>query len=186
MASSLTLNRSALPAETSRLSVIPAHSCWYAAYTCPRHEKRVAKQLEERRVECFLPLYRSVRRWKDRRKEIELVLFPSYVFVHILFAERLRVLQLPGVVKLVSFNGFPAALPESEIEALRKGLQNRVYARSHPYLTVGRRVRVKHGPMMGAQGILLRRKQQCRLIISVDAIMRSVALEIDESDVEPI
>jgi len=96
------------------------------------------------------------------------------------------VLKLPSVVKFVSFNGSPAALPENEIHVLRNGLANGVYARSHPYLKVGRRVRVVHGPLSGAQGILVRRKDNCRLVISIDAIMRSVALEIDEADVELI
>src|SRR5438309_6986527 len=78
---------------------------WYALYTCPRHEKRVAEQIEQRQVTCFLPLYRSVRRWKDRRKELELALFPGYVFVHISLRDRLQVLQLPGLAHFVSFHG---------------------------------------------------------------------------------
>src|ERR1700726_572610 len=89
---------------------------WYAIYTCPRHEKRVAEQIKQRSFLCFLPLYRSVRRWKDRRKELELALFPSYVFVRLTLEDRLRVLQLPSAVRLVSFNGQPAILPEAEIE----------------------------------------------------------------------
>jgi transcription antitermination factor NusG len=161
----------------------PGGASWYAAYTCPRHEKSVQRQLEERRIECFLPVYRSVRRWKDRKKEIELVLFPSYVFVHILLSDRLPVLQVPGVVRFVSFHGLPTALPEKDIEALRHGVDHRIRLTSHPYLKVGRRVQVKSGPMAGAQGILVRRKQNCRLVISIEAIMRSVALEIDEDNV---
>src|SRR6266404_1557289 len=84
---------------------------WYAACTTARHEKKVAQQLCERDIECFLPLYHSVRRWKDRRKELDLVLFPGYIFVRLALRERLRVLQLPGVARFVSFNGQPAALP---------------------------------------------------------------------------
>jgi len=172
--------------QAAPLALITPECFWYAAYTCPRHEKAVARQLQEREIECFLPLYHSERRWKDRRKELDLVLFPGYVFVHLMLRDRLRVLQLPSVVKFVSFNGSPAALPENEIHVLRNGLANGVYARSHPYLKVGRRVRVAHGPLSGAQGILVRRKDNCRLVISIDAIMRSVALEIDEADVELI
>ena len=96
-------------------------SRWYAAYTCPRHEKYVARQLDERCIDTFVPLYRSLRRWKDRRTQIELPLFPGYVFVHFNLEQRLRILELPGVVRLVSFNGQPATLPEYEIETLRKG-----------------------------------------------------------------
>src|ERR1700739_2231859 len=89
---------------------------WYALYTCPRHEKRVAEQMERRSISCFLPLYRSVRRWKDRRKELELALFPGYVFVRMALENKLKVLELPGAVRLVSFNGKPAAVSADEIE----------------------------------------------------------------------
>lgn len=106
---------------------------WYALYTCPRHEKCVAQQIEQRNISCFLPLYRSVRRWKDRRKELELALFPGYVFVYFALKDRLRVLQLPSAVRLVSFNGEPAVLPQAEIEALRDRLS--VAAASNRILT---------------------------------------------------
>ena len=159
---------------------------WYAACTTARHEKKVAQQLCERDIECFLPLYHSVRRWKDRRKELDLVLFPGYIFVRLALRERLRVLQLPGVARFVSFNGQPAALPSSDVEALRTGFAQRLPIEHHPYLTVGRRVRVVSGPLSGAQGILVRWKSNSRLVISIDAIMRSVSLEIDEADVVPL
>jgi transcription antitermination factor NusG len=159
---------------------------WHAVYTHARHEKRVAQQLGERGIEHFLPLYRSVRRWKDRRKELDLVLFPSYVFVRTSQADRLRILQLPGVVRFVSFNGQPAPLAADDLEALRQALAQGLRVEHHPYLTVGRRVKVTHGPLSGAQGILVRVKTNCRIVISIDAIMRSVAVEIDESDVMPL
>src|SRR6266566_3595754 len=95
---------------------------WYAAYTSANHEKRVAIQLGQRSVEHFLPTYESVRRWKDRRKKLELPLFPGYVFVRMALRQRLRVLQIPGVACLVGFGGQPAALATEEIEALRMGL----------------------------------------------------------------
>ena len=159
---------------------------WYAAYTCARHEKKVAQQLAERGIEYFLPVYHSVRRWKDRRKELDMILFPGYVFVRLALASRLRVLQLAGVVRFVCFNGVPAALPTADIEALRNGLSQNLGAEHHPYLVAGRRVRVTSGPLSGAEGVLLRWKNSCRLVISIDAIMRSVSLEIDEADIEPI
>jgi transcription antitermination factor NusG len=108
------------------------------------------------------------------------------VFVKLLQAERLRVLQLPGVVRFVSFNGQPAALQACDLEALRNGLLQGIRAEHHPYLTVGRRVKVVHGPLAGAQGILLRTKPNCRIVISIDAIMRAVSVEIDEEDVLPL
>jgi len=158
---------------------------WYALYTCPRHEKRVVKQIEQHRISCFLPLYRSIRRWKDRRKELNLALFPGYVFVRIALEDRLRVLQMPSVVRFVSFNGRPLPLPQGEMEALMSGLTSGVRAEPHPYLKVGRRVSVKHGPLAGSQGILIRRKDKFRVVLSLDLIMRSVAVEVDEADVEP-
>src|SRR5271168_5328431 len=158
---------------------------WYALYTCPRHERCVAQQIEERSISCFLPLYRSIRRWKDRRKELELALFPGYVFVRLALKDRLRVLQLPSAVRLVSFNGQPAVLPEAEIDQLRERLA-RGRVEPHPYLRVGRRVRVCGGPMQGLEGIIVRRKDRCRVVFSLDLIMRSVAVEVDESDVEPV
>ncbi|MCU1302749.1 MAG: putative Transcription termination/antitermination factor NusG [Candidatus Sulfotelmatobacter sp.] len=159
---------------------------WYALYTCPRHEKCVAQQIEQRDISCFLPLYRSARRWKDRKKELELALFPGYVFVRFALKDRLRVLQLPSAVRLVSFNGEPAVLPEAEIEALRERLSRGGCMEPHPYLSVGRRVRVRSGPMQGLEGIIVRRKDRCRVVFSLDLIMRSIAVEVDETDVEPL
>lgn len=157
---------------------------WYALYTCPRHEKRVAEQIKRRSFHCFLPLYRSARRWKDRRKELDLALFPGYVFVRLALENRLQVLQVPGVVRLVSFNGQPAALPAEEIETLQARLSGAPRLEPHPYLRMGRRVRVRSGPMQGLEGIMVRRKDQCRVIFSIDLIMRSVAVEVDEADLE--
>jgi transcription antitermination factor NusG len=161
-------------------------SRWYAAYTCTNHERRVAQQLSERNVENFLPLYRSVRRWKDRRKELQLALFPSYVFVHMDVKDRLRVLQLPGVVNLVSFGGVPAPLLDSEIEGLRNGLIHDGRVKSHPYLAVGRRVRIVDGPFTGIEGIIVRRKEKLRVVLSISLIQRSVAIEVSESDIAPL
>jgi transcription antitermination factor NusG len=159
---------------------------WYAAYTCANHEKRVAKQLEERAVEHFLPLYGSVRRWKDRKVKLELPLFPGYVFVHLALRDRLRVLQTPGVARLIGFGGLPTALPDQEMEAMRNGLQRQLLLEPHPYLTIGRRVRLKSGPFVGLEGILVRRKGLLRLVLSLDLIQRSVAVEVDASEVEPV
>ena len=157
---------------------------WYALCTAPRHEKRVAGQIGRYGVTCFLPLYRSVRRWKDRRKELELVLFPGYVFVRIAPRDRLQVLRLPGAIRLVTQNGQPAALPEDEIESLQSRLAVSGNFEPHPYLRAGRRVRVRRGPMQGLEGIILRTKDCCRVVFSMDLIMRSIAVEVDEPDVE--
>jgi len=163
---------------------VPSEANWYALCTAPRHEKSVAGQMGRHGIICFLPLYRSLRRWKDRRKELELVLFPGYVFVRIAPWDRLRVLQLPGAVRLVTRNGQPAPLPEDEIEGLRNRLAGRGRIEPHPYLRVGRRVRVRSGPMQGLEGIIVRRKECCRVVFTMDLIMRSIAVEVDEPDVE--
>jgi transcription antitermination factor NusG len=164
---------------------IEATANWYALYTAPRHEKFVADQINRQGIDCFLPLYRSMRRWKDRRKELALVLFPGYVFVQMALQNRLRVLQLPGAVRLVSFNGQPTPMPEEEIENLRTRLSS-VNVEPHPYLTAGRRVRVRSGPLQGLEGIIVRTKDRCRIVLSIHLIMRSVAVEVDDSDVELI
>ncbi len=159
---------------------------WYALYTCSRREKRVAQQIECRQVSCYLPVYRSVRRWKDRRKELELALFPGYVFVCMSLSNKLKVLEVPGVVQFVSFDGRPAAIPAEEIETLRNRLGGDAKIEPHPYLRTGRKVRVHSGPFQGLEGIIVRRKDRCRLVFSIDLIQRSLAIEVDEADVEAV
>ena len=170
-----------LPAPVS----VAPEPFWYATYVCTNHEKKVTTQLNKRQVACFLPVYHSVRRWKDRRKELDLVLFPGYVFVRIDLCDRLRVLELPGVVRLVGCNGQPVPVPTQEIEALKDGLVAGVRAEPYPYLKAGRQVYVKHGPLQGLKGTLIRRKDGFRIVLSLDLIMRSIAVEVDEGDVEP-
>jgi transcription antitermination factor NusG len=159
---------------------------WYALYTASRHEKYVARQLDAGGLDNFLPLYRSTRRWSDRQKQLDLPLFPGYVFVHIAFQDRLQVQKLPGVLQFVSFNGKPAPLPEGEIELLRDGLARNAWLKPHPYLKTGRRVRVHSGVMAGFSGILIRRKEKLRVVLSIDLIKCSAAVEVDEADVEPM
>jgi transcription antitermination factor NusG len=159
---------------------------WYAAYTCAQHEKRVEAELRARAVESFLPLYSSVRRWKDRRVTLELPLFPGYVFLRLALRERLRALQIPSVVRLVGFNGSPTALPDEEIETLRFGLGQGLRAQPHPFLKVGRRVHIIHGPFAGLEGILNKKKSNLRVIVSLELIQRSVAVDVDVADVLPI
>jgi transcription antitermination factor NusG len=159
---------------------------WYAVYTRANHEKRVANQLAQRLVEHFLPFYDSVRRWKDRKVHLQMPLFPGYVFVRIPLFDRMRTLQIHSVVRLVGFNGYPAALPEEEIRAMQNGLKQGVCARPYPYITVGRRVRVVCGPLAGLQGILLRKKNLARVVVSLDMIKRSVAVEVSLDELQPI
>jgi transcription antitermination factor NusG len=159
---------------------------WYAVSVRPRHEKLVTRHLQHRGLNCFLPLYRSVRRWRDRRKELDMALFPGYVFVSLNACDRLGVLRAPGVLRFVTFQGQPATVPESEIRALESSLSAGLRPQPHPYLRQGKRVRVKSGPLMDTEGIMVRRKEGFRLVLSVDLVMRSVMLEVDEGDVEPL
>jgi transcription antitermination factor NusG len=159
---------------------------WYAAYLQANHEKSVAEQLAHRSVEHFLPLYETVRQWKDRRVRLKVPLFPGYLFVRLALCNRLKVLQVPGVARLVGFEGAPTPLPEREIEALRRSLASGLRAVPHPYLTVGRRVRILNGPFQGQEGILSRKKNRVRVVISLDLVMRSISVEIDPAILEPL
>jgi len=159
---------------------------WYAVSVRPRHEKLVTRYLEYQGLNYFLPVYRSVRRWKDRRKELDMVLFPGYVFVNLKLRDRLAVLRAPGVGEFVTFQGHPAVVPDAEMGALASSLCAGLRLQPHPYLYRGRRVRIKHGPLVGVEGIMIRRKERFRLVLSIDLIMRSVMFEVDEGDVEPL
>jgi transcription antitermination factor NusG len=159
---------------------------WFAAYTNSHHEKRVALQLAERQMESFLPLYTASHRWKNRcQRQLELPLFPNYVFVHIDPQNRVRVLEVPGVLSLVGFGRTLAPLPTFEIEALRAAVARRTIE-PHPYLVIGKRVRIKAGPMTGMEGVLMRKKRNFRVVLTLDAIMQSVAVEVDADDLEPV
>jgi transcription antitermination factor NusG len=159
---------------------------WYAAYTCANHEKRVVAQLVERGIEHFLPLYRSLHRWTDRRVELELPLFPGYVFVRLALRERLRVVRIPGVVHLVGFGGLPTPLPDDELAILRSGLTECPRAEPHPFLTVGRRVQITSGPFAGLGGLLERKKGKMRVVVSLDLIQRSLSVDVDATQVQPL
>lgn len=158
---------------------------WYAVYTCARHEKWVKQQMDLRQIRCVLPLYRTVHRWKDRRKELVLPLFPSYVFVNLPLKERIRVLEIPGVVSFVNSQGKPLPLPPNEIGPFLIEKAAGLRVEPHPFVQVGRRVRLRNGALAGLEGTLLRKKEGLRLVVSIEMLMRSVAVEVDADDVEP-
>ncbi len=159
---------------------------WNVLSVFPRHEKHVAHLLEAKGTNYFLPLYSSLRRWKDRRKRIDMVLFPGYVFVDVEREERVDVLTLPGVARFVTFQGQPAVVLDHEIKTIGISARSGLVIEPHPYLQKGRRVRIRSGPMAGVEGILVRRKDKFRVVLSIDMIMRSVAVEVDEADVKPL
>jgi transcription antitermination factor NusG len=158
---------------------------WFAVYTTCRHEKRIAQHLAQREIQHYLPLYRSDRKWRDGSKvTLELPLFPSYIFVRIKRSERISVLSVPGALALVGgTGGEPAPLPDSAVDALRAGLQEHKIE-PHPLLRVGQRVRIRCGAFIGMEGVVVRRKGGCRVVLTLEQIMQSVAVEVDESDLE--
>lgn len=169
----------------SFVSSAPPASGWFALYTTPRHEKRVAQHLGLREIEHFLPLYFARRRWSDgSRVTLELPLFPGYLFVHIQRQERVRVLEVPGALAIViGTGGAPAALPDATIQALRLGLETRT---AEPYAlpAAGQRVRVHTGAFAGMEGVVLRNKNRCRVVLTLEQIMRSFSVELDLDDLE--
>lgn len=160
-------------------------SQWYTAQTRSRHEKRVAEQLTCRGVTSYVPLYEKTSRWKDRRIRLHLPLFAGYVFVRFAWRDRLRALEIPGIVRLVSFGGNPVAVPDQEIESIRLSLESGSNVKPNRFLTAGQRVRIRSGPLEGCQGYLARRKGLWRLILSVNLIQRSVSVEVNAEDVSP-
>jgi len=159
---------------------------WWALYTRHQHEKVVAEILCAKGFDVFLPLYESIRRWKDRQKVLSLPVFPCYVFVRGGLKRRLQVVTTPGVHTILNHGERVAIIPEAEIEAIRRTRDARFRMEPHPYIRCGDRVRVMRGSLQGLEGILVRKKNQFRLVLSVDMLAKSVAVEIDATDVEPV
>ena len=159
---------------------------WYAIYTRHHHEKTVAEILSNNGIDVFLPTYSATHQWKDRKKVLIMPLFPGYVFLHGGLDRRLNVLSTPGVYSIVSVGIQPAAIPETEIEAIRKAATSDLRVEPYPFLRCGDRVRVKAGPLLGIEGILTRKKGSFRLILSAELLQKSIAVEVDASAVEPL
>jgi transcription antitermination factor NusG len=164
--------------------VHPPECGWWAVYTRHQHEKVVTDMLLGKGLDVFLPLYDSMRRWKDRQKLLSLPLFPGYVFVRTPNVGRLQVVATPGVHMILSHGEREAIIPEAEIEAIRRTVESPFRLEPHPFLKCGERVRVMRGPLQGVEGILVRKKTAYRLVLSVDMLTQSVAVEIDATDVE--
>jgi transcription antitermination factor NusG len=157
---------------------------WFAVYTTCRHEKRVARNLGQRQIEHFLPIYRTQHTWKDgTRVMLDLPLFPGYIFVRIDLHDRVGVLEVPGVVSMIGTAKQPAPLPDLEVEALRAGLDP-TRAAPHPLLTVGQRVRITRGALAGVEGIVVRKKSGFQVVLTLSLLMQSIAIEVSGDDVE--
>jgi transcription antitermination factor NusG len=161
-------------------------SSWCAIYTRHQHEKTVSEMLEAKGFEVFLPLYDSTRKWKDRCKVLSVPLFPSYVFVRGAVERRLPVLTTPGVHMIISRGERVATIPEAEIDAIRRTMEGNFRVEPHPFLRCGERVRVVRGSLEGVEGVLTRKKNLFRLVLSVEMLAQSVAVEIDAIDVVPV
>jgi transcription antitermination factor NusG len=176
------LTRDPEPLEDNR----PGGPNWFAIYTRHQHEKLAASSLAYKGFEVFLPLYTAVRQWSDRTKELSLPLFPCYLFLRGGLEERLSILTTPGVHGLVGFAGVAAVIPDAEIEALRQAMVRGARVEPHPFLKCGDWVRVKSGPLEGIEGVLVRHKSQFRLVLSVDLVQKSAAVEVDAWAVERV
>jgi transcription antitermination factor NusG len=159
-------------------------SAWYAVYTKHQHEKKVAENLTNRGYEVLLPLYRAARRWKDRRKIIQMPLFPCYEFVKTTLEHKADILKTPGVFWLLEQAGRPCPVPDTDIDAIRKLMSDSINVEPHPFLKTGDLVRVCVGPLAGIHGILTRIKNRYRVVLSVDLLRKSVAVEVDLLEVE--
>lgn len=162
------------------------HESWYAIRTRSRHEKVVRDQLVGRGIEPLLPLRISVSQWKDRRKTLQLPLFPGYCFAKFALADRMPVLQAPGVIEIVGQAHSPEPVPLRDIEAIKALIINTQKYDPHPYFFEGVAVEVIRGPLAGLQGHLMKKANRCRLVIAVHTILQAVSVEIDASDVVPL
>jgi transcription antitermination factor NusG len=159
---------------------------WFAVHTRHQHEKVATHMLARKGFEVFLPLYTAVRNWSDRTREVSLPLFPSYLFLRGGLDRRLSILTTPGVQSVVAFGGLPAVIPDAEIDAVRRTLARSARVEPSPFLKCGDWVRVKCGPLEGIEGILVRTKNQYRLVLSVELVQQSVAVEVDVWAVERV
>jgi transcription antitermination factor NusG len=168
--------------------VEPAGPNWFAVHTRARHEKVVAQRLQESGVTTFLPLVTEVRRWSDRKKSVEFPLFGCYVFVRLVptSQERLRVLQIDSVLNFVGIRGQGIPIPDPQIDAVRLLIEEKLPWTNHPFLKIGQRVRIRSGALNGLEGVLVSRNGDRTLVLSVDAIQRSLAVRIEGYDVEPL
>lgn len=159
---------------------------WYALHTRPRHEKKVAEQIRDKSLESFLPLHRCRHRWKNGvTADVELPLFPGYVFARATLFDRLPLVQLPGVLGIAISSVNPTSIPEADIAMLRSAVDC-MRAEPHPYLAAGGQVRIVAGPLAGMTGVLTRWKGECRVVLSIDIVMQAISVEVSEFDVVPV
>jgi transcription antitermination factor NusG len=159
---------------------------WFAIHTRSRHEKVIAARLGSEETEIFLPLHRTRNTWKNGvHADVDQPIFPCYLFARIGPHDRLRLLQTPGVLGFAASTAKPTPIPDEEIALLRTATAT-LKAEPHPYLNCGDCVRIVAGALAGLQGILTRRKHEYRVVLSIEAIMRSIVVEVSEFEIEPV
>jgi|HubBroStandDraft_5_1064220.scaffolds.fasta_scaffold384560_1 transcription antitermination factor NusG len=159
---------------------------WFALTVKHQHERSVEGALAWSGMDTFLPLYRSRRRWSDRSMEVDAPLFPGYVFGRFALGDRVRVLRTPGVARIVGFGGMPAAVAEGEIDGIRAALASKLPIGPWPYPKPGDRVRIESGPLRGLEGALVRQKDALRLVLSIELLQRSLAIEVAAETISPL
>ena len=183
---SLVETESAAARSFNGLSLVHCQPCWYALYTRSRHEQVVREQLDGKGIENFLPCCTKLSHWKDRKKKIQVPLFPGYVFVKILVHDRFEVLKSFGAVRLVGEGYTPIPIPEEQILNIQTFVEKGLKYDPRPYLRVGNKVRILDGPLSGIEGILIRKKNQERLVVSIDLIQRSISDEMDSWNIQRV
>ena len=185
--SSYRINLETAPASLP-LDPVQKEARWYAIYTRSRFEKRVAELLQEKKVYTFLPLLQRMHRWSDRWSRVEVPAFTCYAFVQIVATAemRVKVLRTPGVLGFVGNEGLGTSIPDQEIENLHMVFNQNVPCNLHPFIDVGRRVRIRGGSLDGVEGILVGQNQDASIVISVELLGRSLSIRADGYNVEPI
>jgi transcription antitermination factor NusG len=171
---------------SSEAAAVAAEPRWFALTVKHQHERSVEGALSHGGVEPFLPLYRARRRWSDRSKELEAPLFPGYVFARFASGDRVRVLRVPGVGRIVGFGGLPVPVQPQEIDSIRAALASKLPIGPWPYPKVGQRVRIDCGPLQGVEGTLLEQKDSLRLVVSIELLQRSLAIEVASEMISPL
>jgi transcription antitermination factor NusG len=174
-----------LQAVSAPIQVNPGH--WYALRTRSRHEKKAASEIAAKGFCSFLPVVARKQKWSDRIKEVELPLFPGYVFVQTdgSAEKQVSVLRSTGVVGFVGNNGRGTPIPNEQIESVRSIVEHGVEFTLYPYLHVNQRVRIRGGSLDGVEGLLLAKNSDQSLIVSIDLIQRSVAIRVSGYELEP-
>jgi transcription antitermination factor NusG len=159
---------------------------WYAVQTRARHERVVVQRFREKGLTTFLPLITEVRRWSDRKKSVEVPLFGCYVFVKIMATneDRLKVLRTDSVFDLVGVSRQGTPIPDDQIDAVRTILEERINWESYPFLKIGQRIRIRSGALAGVEGVLVSKDGKKSVVVSVDAIQRSLSVRVEGYEIE--